>query len=322
MRSFEALREQFTGYLADYEFPNEPAALYGACRHILSIGGKRIRPVLCLMAADAFGETNHGDSMKAALAVELFHNFSLVHDDIMDKADIRRGQPTVHKKYSEPTAILSGDVLNVYAYQLLNDLESENKKAIIDLFNKTAIEVCEGQQMDMDFEERTEVSIDEYLKMISLKTSVLLACSLELGALLNKSSAEDASALYEFGKNVGIAFQLKDDYLDAYGEQAHTGKKVGGDILANKKTIFYCYCMQHENKELNALLINLQAENKQSKVEDTLNVYNQLGAREFVQQLKEDYSQKAFDALDNVSLPEERKVELKKLASLLLSRQH
>ncbi len=321
MQSFESLREQFSRYLANYHFPNEPAALYGACRHILSIGGKRIRPVLCLMAADAFAEVNT-DSLKAALAVELFHNFSLVHDDIMDKADIRRGQQTVHKMYSEPTAILSGDVLNVYAYQLLNELEFGRKEIIFNLFNKTAIEVCEGQQMDMDFEERIDVRINEYLKMISLKTSVLLACSLEIGALLGNASAEDAKALYEFGKNVGIAFQLKDDYLDAYGDQAKTGKKVGGDILANKKTIFYCYCRQHENKELSTLLLSLQNNTSPTKVQDTLNIYNQLGAPSFVQDLKEKYSKKAFDCLEKISICSERKESLGKLADSLLTREY
>lgn len=321
MHSFEELRGEFTDYLEGYNFPQQPAALYNACRHILSIGGKRVRPVLCLMAADAYG-TEDDQVMKAALAVELFHNFSLVHDDIMDKADIRRGQPTVHKKFCQSTAILSGDVLNVYAYQLLNDLESENKKAIIDLFNKTAIEVCEGQQMDMDFEDRTEVDIDEYIEMISLKTSVLLACSLEIGALLSSAPKTDADLLYEFGKNVGVAFQLKDDYLDSYGEQSKTGKKVGGDILANKKTIFYCYCMQQASVEQKEELMQLQQSNDEGKVANILAFYQSFGAKEYVQNLKQEYSQKAFTALEEVELADDRKEALRNLATYLLERQH
>jgi len=272
------------------------------------------------MSADIFGEVNE-DTLKAALSVELFHNFSLVHDDIMDEADIRRGEPTVHAKFGEPTAILSGDVLNVYAYQLLNELKSEKKFEIFDLYNKTAIEVCEGQQMDMDFEERSDVSIDEYIEMITLKTSVLLAGSFMLGGFLIGASESDLILLYDFGKNVGIAFQLKDDYLDAYGEQAQTGKKVGGDIVANKKTIFYCYCMQEANTSNLEKIGALQSSSSTDKVADTLAVYESLGARDFVYKLKEEYSQKAFESLEKVSLAEEKKSDLKKLATYLLNRQ-
>lgn len=321
MHSFEETREQFTKYLKDYNFPTEPAALYNACRHILSIGGKRVRPVLCLMAADALNEHNE-DSFRAALAVELFHNFSLVHDDIMDKADIRRGQPTVHKKYSMPTAILAGDVLNVFTYEVLNELETANKKQIISLFNKTAIEVCEGQQLDMDFEELDAVPIAEYLRMIELKTSVLLAASLKMGALISNASGTDSSLLYDFGRNVGLAFQIKDDYLDAYGDGAKTGKKVGGDIIANKKTIFYCYCMQEASEADKKEIDTLQKYQGSDKVEKTLEVYEKLGAREYVYKLKDEYSQKAFDALEQMSVPAEKLKQLRTLASYLLQREY
>jgi geranylgeranyl diphosphate synthase type II len=321
MQSFESLREQFSQHLTQYKFPAEPAALYGACRHILSIGGKRVRPVLCLMAADAFGEVEE-DAFNTALAFELFHNFSLVHDDIMDEADIRRGQPTVHKKYSEPTAILSGDVLNIFTYELMNELTSTRKKEIISLFNKTAIEVCEGQQMDMDFESIVDVKTSDYLKMIELKTSVLLAASLKAGALLSNASADDEDAIYNFGRYTGLAFQLKDDYLDAYGEGEKTGKKVGGDILANKKTVFYCYCTDQDNEEQVNKLLELYNGNSPDKVNETKGIYDKLGAREYVYQLTQDYSTKAFKELDKVSLPKERKLELEKLASSLLERQH
>ena len=320
MHSIEELRDKFTKYLTDYEFPKKPAALYGACRHILSIGGKRIRPILCLMAADAFGAIND-NIMKASLAIELFHNFSLVHDDIMDEADIRRGEMTVHKKYSEPTAILSGDVLNVYAYQLLNELDFEDMKAVFDLYNQTAIEVCEGQQMDMDFETMEDVSTDEYIQMITLKTSVLLAGSLKLGAMLCNASAEDTDLIYEFGKKVGIAFQLKDDYLDAYGESSKTGKKVGGDIMANKKTIFYCHITDVADEAMLLKIENLQNSMSSEKIAETLKVYDELGARDYVRKLKEQYSQEAFIALDKVKLAEDKKSQLRLLALSLLDRQ-
>lgn len=321
MQSFESLREAFSGHLTNYKFPNEPAALYGACRHILSIGGKRIRPVLCLMAADAFGKVD-ADAMNAALAFELFHNFSLVHDDIMDEADIRRGEPTVHVKYSEPTAILSGDVLNIFTYELLNELSSNRKKEVISVFNKTAIEVCEGQQMDMDFEDIIDVKTSDYLKMIELKTSVLLAASLKTGAILSGASAADCEAIYNFGRYTGLAFQIKDDYLDAYGDGAKTGKKVGGDILSNKKTIFYCYCTDQDNEELVNELLALYNGNSENKVEDTKTVYNALGAKEYVYKLKDEYSKKAFAELEKISLPAEKLEVLKGLATSLLSRQY
>lgn len=320
MQSIETLREEFSAYLQNYTFPAKPVALYDACRHILSIGGKRIRPILCLMAADAVDAISE-DVKKAALAIEIFHNFTLVHDDIMDKADIRRGKPTVHTKFSEPTAILSGDVLNIYTYEILNSINSKVKKEVISTFNKTAIEVCEGQQLDMDFEDIVDVKTSAYLKMIEQKTSVLLAASLKIGALLAGASAADAEGLYEFGKNVGVAFQIKDDYLDAYGDESKTGKKVGGDILANKKTIFYCYCTDQDNETLVGELLSLYNGNTDNKVSETKRIYNELGAKEYVYQLKEDYSKKAFDELEKVSLSDERKTELKKLATYLLSRQ-
>ncbi len=321
MQSFNDLREQFSQHLENYSFPEKPAALYGACRHILSIGGKRIRPVLCLMSADAFAQVND-DVLNSALALELFHNFSLVHDDIMDEADIRRGQPTVHKKYSEPTAILSGDVLNIYTYELLNELSSDRKKEIISVFNQTAIEVCEGQQMDMDFESIVDVKTADYLKMIELKTSVLLAASLKIGAILGNGKQEDLDAIYNFGRYVGLAFQVKDDYLDAYGDESKTGKKVGGDILANKKTIFYCYCTDQDNEELVNKLLEQYNGKADNKVEATKEIYDKLGARDYVYKLKEDYSNKAFAELDKMSLPKESLQPLKELATQLLSREY
>ncbi len=322
MQSFEQQREKFSSFLENYNFPDAPQSLYDGCRHILSIGGKRVRPVMCLMAHDIFSNTTNIDVLNAALAIELFHNFSLVHDDIMDNADIRRGEPTVHKKFSMPTAILAGDVLNVFAYELLNELNAKNSKEIFSLFNKTAIEVCEGQQLDMDFEQQEQVSIDEYLRMIQLKTSVLLASSLSIGAMIGNASEADKNYLYEFGKNVGIAFQLKDDYLDAFGDGDKTGKIVGGDILANKKTIFYCYCMQKADEESMQKIQELQQQSGQDKLANTLSLYEKLGARDYVYQLKDDYSKKAFAALENLSVPQEKLSELKNLARYLLQREH
>jgi len=320
MHTFQELRAQFEAYLNDYNFPESPQALYDACRHILQLGGKRVRPVLSLMAQDLFREIDL-NGKQAALAVELFHNFTLVHDDIMDKADIRRGKPTVHTKFSMPTAILSGDVLNIYTYELLNNITHENQKKVVSLFNKTAIEVCEGQQMDMDFEEIANVPEGDYLEMITLKTSVLLACSLGIGALLGGANDEDVQHLYEFGKDVGIAFQLKDDYLDSFGDESKTGKKQGGDIMANKKTIFYCYITDIATDTQMKQIQDLQASSKGDKVEQTLALYRTMGADDYVSKLKEEYSQKAFLALDKVSVSAEKKAHLRELAEMLLVRE-
>ena len=217
MHSFTQLVEQFEQRLSQsLPFPELPGTLYDPCRYFLQIGGKRVRPVLCLMANELFGEINE-DAWHGAIGIELFHNFTLIHDDIMDKAPLRRGKTTVHEKYGLTAGILCGDVMSIYAYDQLAHIE-QNLSLILHLFNKTSIEVCEGQQLDMDFESRNDVSIDEYIHMITLKTSVLLACSLKMGALLGGTTEGNANKLYTFGKNLGIAFQLQDDYLDAFGD--------------------------------------------------------------------------------------------------------
>lgn len=222
--------------IQDKGFKKEPISLYEPISYTMALGGKRVRPALLLMANDLFGGTANR-ALNAALAIEIFHNFTLVHDDIMDNAPVRRGKPTVFKKWNVPTAILSGDVMLVEAYQLLCDYEPELLPHLLKLFNKTAVEVCEGQQYDMLFENASDVSIDDYLKMIELKTAVLLGASLKMGALIAKATRNDAQHLYEFGKNIGVAFQLMDDILDVYGDPKKFGKQVGGDILANKKNI-------------------------------------------------------------------------------------
>src|SRR6185436_6706254 len=243
MQSFELLSEKFTLHFDKKHFPDEPSTLYAPNEYFLKLGGKRIRPVLALMGNELFDEINP-DAWYAATAIELFHNFTLIHDDIMDKAPLRRGKQTVHTKYNDSTALLAGDVMLVRAYEYLNKISSAYLSKVLSLFNRTAIEVCEGQQMDMDYESRTNVNMNDYLRMIELKTSVALAASLKVGGLLGGGGERNQNLLYEFGKKLGIAFQVQDDYLDAFGDKNKTGKQVGGDILANKKTFLLIHAME------------------------------------------------------------------------------
>src|SRR5688572_14936956 len=235
MQSFEELSKEFSQRFSIRHFPEQPASLYEADEYFLGLGGKRVRPVSCLMGNDLFDNINP-DTWHVATAIELFHNFTLIHDDIMDKSPLRRGQATVHVKYGEPTALLAGDVMLVMAYDNLNRIKITYLQRIIRLFNKTAKEVCEGQQLDMDFEKQENVGLENYIRMIGLKTSVLLAASLQMGSILGGASAGNQQHIYSFGHNLGIAFQVQDDYLDAFGDPAKFGKQVGGDIVANKKT--------------------------------------------------------------------------------------
>src|SRR6478672_6488962 len=229
MQSFELLSQKFALHFEQPHFPNEPSSLYQPNQYFLQLGGKRIRPVLCLMGNELFGEINP-DAWHVATAIELFHNFTLIHDDIMDKAPLRRGNETVHEKYGENTALLAGDVMLVAAYEYLNRISPNYSSLIISLFNKTAREVCEGQQLDMDFEKRIDVGYEEYLNMINLKTSVLLAASLKMGTILGGALERNQKLIYEFGRKLGLAFQVQDDYLDAFGDPEKFGKQVGGDI--------------------------------------------------------------------------------------------
>src|SRR5215471_10959083 len=232
MHSFEELSAEFKKKFEVNHFPELPATLYDSCDYFLGIGGKRIRPVMCLMGNELFDEINP-DTWQVATAIELFHNFTLIHDDIMDKAPLRRGSETVHAKFGESTALLAGDVMLVVAYDYLNKIENTYIHSVISLFNKTAKEVCEGQQLDMDFERAEDVGLGDYLHMIELKTSVLLAASLKLGSILGGASQRNQNLLYEFGKKLGIAFQIQDDYLDAFGDPKKFGKQTGGDIKSN-----------------------------------------------------------------------------------------
>src|SRR6185312_10476276 len=264
LHSFKELSALFEGRFNVRHFPQQPQKLYDASQYLLTVKGKRIRPVMCLMGNELFAEIKD-DAYHVAAAIELFHNFTLVHDDIMDKAPLRRGLQTVHTKFGEPTALLAGDVMLVGAYEYLNKINVEYIHPVLNLFNTTAKKVCEGQQLDMNFEQDGDVNFDDYVKMIGLKTSVLLAASLQLGAILGGAGLGNQEHLYQFGKNLGIAFQIQDDYLDAFGDPEKFGKKPGGDIMANKKTFLLLQAMKvapaDQQKELKHLL-SLENEDK------------------------------------------------------------
>lgn len=321
MQSFTDLVQSFEHrFTHTLPFPAQPANLYDPCRYLLQLGGKRIRPVVCMMACELFTEINE-DAWHAATAIELFHNFTLIHDDIMDKAPLRRGQPTLHHKYGLTAGILCGDVTCIFAYQQLAQID-KNLQPILALFNKTAIEVCEGQQLDMDFETRNDVTIDEYINMITLKTSVLLACSLKMGALTGGALGDNAKKLYDFGKNMGIAFQLQDDYLDAFGDPAKLGKQNGGDIRANKKTFLMLKAQELATPQQQAQITRLlNTEASDEKVAEMLQMFEATGAHELCREAIRHYSDLAFTNLDNVAVPSVRKKPLTDLANYLLVRE-
>jgi geranylgeranyl diphosphate synthase type II len=304
MQSFTQLLDQFENrFIPTLPFPQSPENLYEPCRYLLQLGGKRIRPILCLMGAELFGEISE-NAWHAAFAVELFHNFTLVHDDIMDNAPLRRGKQTLHDKYGLTAGILCGDVLCIHAYDQLAHITASLPQ-LMEVFNKTAIEVCEGQQMDMDFERRNDVSIDEYIEMISLKTSVLLAGSLKMGAITGGALGDSANKLYAFGKNMGIAFQLQDDYLDAFGETDKLGKQNGGDIKANKKTYLLLKAMENATTEQRQQIDQLLQGNgdDDDKVSVMLDIYQVTGADKACKDAAVLYSQRAFDCLEEVAIP-------------------
>ncbi|RYD59011.1 MAG: polyprenyl synthetase family protein [Sphingobacteriales bacterium] len=319
MHTFTQLVELFENrFLQTLPFPQQPATLYGPCRYLLELGGKRVRPVICLMANELFGDIND-DAWRAATAVELFHNFTLIHDDIMDKAPLRRGQPTVHAKYGLTSGILCGDVMNIYAYEELAHIK-HHLPQILSLFNKTSIEVCEGQQMDMDFELRNDVSIDEYITMITLKTSVLLACSLKMGVLLGGATEGNSNKLYEFGKNMGIAFQLQDDYLDAFGATEKLGKQNGGDIIANKKTYLLLKAQENANATQQREINEWLGKEGSDKVPAMLDLFRATGADKACTDAVAHYSNMAFGCLEEAAVLSKRKEPLQELAIYLLQR--
>ncbi|ULQ54178.1 polyprenyl synthetase family protein [Flavihumibacter fluvii] len=321
MHSFEELSRDFALYFQTAHFPEHPASLYQPANYFLGLGGKRVRPVCCLMGNELF-DTINADTWHVATAIELFHNFTLIHDDIMDKAPLRRGMETVHNKFGEPTALLAGDVMLVVAYDYLNKIKSEHLHRIIYLFNKTAKEVCEGQQIDMDFEKMEQVSLSAYLHMIELKTSVLLAASLKLGAILGGAGEGNQQHMYQFGRNLGIAFQVQDDYLDAFGDPEKFGKQVGGDILANKKTFLLIKALETANAAQREELYGLMASNPPDKVQRVLALFRQCGVDEWARELKTTYSAAAFRHLEDIAVVSKRKLPLLELAEFLVKRDY
>lgn len=302
----------------------EPKNLYEPIGYTLSMGGKRIRPVMLLLACNLFTD-DIGKALPAALAIEVFHNFTLLHDDIMDKADMRRNSPSVHKKYNENIAILSGDAMSIMAYNYLQKCETQNLGSIIGLFSQTALEVCEGQQFDMDFESRTDVSIPEYLNMIRLKTAVLLACSLKIGALAANASEQMADLLYVFGLNLGIAFQLQDDLLDVFADQEKFGKKIGGDIVSNKKTFLLLKALELSDDPTKKELLEWIGKKEfdvQEKIEAVRLIYTKLNIKEITQICIEDFYQSAINVWTEIDLANETKAELLLLANMIMNRDH
>lgn len=320
MQSFEQLLKQFEEYFNKRHFPAEPASLYDASQHILSIGGKRVRPVCVLMGNELF-DAIKPDAWQVATAIELFHNFSLIHDDIMDEAPLRRGKQTVHAIHGVNTAILAGDVTLTMAYDYLNKVQGD-VKPILSLFNKTALEVSEGQQMDMDFEKRATVHLDEYVRMIELKTSVLLAASLKLGAMIGGASVGNTDHIYEFGRNLGIAFQIQDDYLDCFGDPAKFGKQVGGDIKANKKTFLMIHALESANATQQQQLVELMQTNAADKVEQVISIFKSAGVDAWAMELKNQYIEKAMQHLEDIAVLSRRKEPLQQLSQFLVQREY
>jgi geranylgeranyl diphosphate synthase, type II len=320
MQSFQDFSEQFEEKFNVRHFPTHTATLYDPAQYILGIKGKRIRPICVYLANELFAPVSE-DAYHAAASIELFHNFSLIHDDIMDKAPLRRGMETVHQKYGNNTALLAGDVMFVTAYENLGRISAKYLPRSIEIFNKTAKEVCEGQQLDMDFETMHDVSFDDYLNMITLKTSVLVAASLQMGAVIGGAGLGNQDHLYEFGKNLGIAFQVQDDYLDAFGDAFKTGKQQGGDIIANKKTFLMIHAREYSSTAANVEMDDLIKNNPPDKVEKILQIFKDCKADEWAAELKEKYYSIALKHLEDVAVLDNRKDELRKLAADLMMRE-
>ncbi len=305
-------------------FNKFPTLLYEPIEYTLGMKGKRIRPVLTLMACNLF-TNDYEKAVKPALGIEIFHNFTLLHDDIMDNSSMRRGKPTIHKKYNDNIAILSGDAMSIMAYKLIVDANPPELSKVLSEFSKMAIEVCEGQQYDMDFEEITDVRPEQYLEMIKLKTAVLIAGSLKIGAIIGGAPTLDAEALYNFGINIGLAFQLQDDYLDSFGDSNTFGKKIGGDITANKKTYLLIKALelaQGENKTSLLELLSSTNTEEETKISRVKHIYTQLKVEELSKAKMNEYYSKAIAALDSVNVEDEKKQGLKYFAEKLMNRQY
>ena len=322
MQNIQSYHEAFVAYLSDYIKPKEPSSLYEPVNYILQLGGKRLRPILTLMTSEIFG-CNHNLALDAALSVEVFHNFSLVHDDIMDDAPLRRGQQTVHEKWDVNTGILSGDAMLIMAYQLFENYEPKIFQGLAKLFSKTALEVCEGQQYDVDFESRDDVTIPEYLKMIEYKTAVLVGAAMKMGAIVAEASNSCQEAIYEFGKNLGIAFQLQDDYLDVFGDPMSFGKQVGGDIIENKKTYLYLKAVEFsESSEKRQLkhLYGINPSDSTDKIATIKQLFVSSGAAKATKNEIGNYTQKAFSVLNTLKISEENKALLREFGNHLMNR--
>lgn len=317
------LQQQVEKAIADINWVQEPTGLYQPIDYVLSLGGKRIRPVLTLLACKLFSD-DEKQALSTALAVEVFHNFTLLHDDVMDRADTRRGKPTVHKKWNDNTAILSGDAMLIKAYQLLQQAPADKLPVLLDLFSKTAIEVCEGQQYDVDFENDLAVQLPQYIEMIRLKTAVLLAAALKMGAIIGGASLQDANALYDYGINLGLAFQLRDDYLDSFGDPAVFGKKIGGDICCNKKTFLMITALQtaseEQRKELLQWIGCTDATCHEQKIKAVLNIYQDLQIDIRCEEAIRAYFEKSVGSLKDMQLSDNKKDILIKFANDLMGR--
>ena len=322
MKTYKELYTTIEQHIQSLSYNNEPKELYEPISYMLSLGGKRLRPVLLLMATDLFG-ADIKKAIQAALAVEVFHNFTLVHDDIMDNANIRRGMPTVHKRWNQTVAILSGDLMMIKAIDLLCETETSALKKLIAIFNKAGAEVCEGQQIDMNFESRDDVSVKEYIDMITLKTAVLLGASLQLGAVIADANKEDEKHIYEFGKNIGIAFQIQDDILDSFGEGDKVGKKIGGDIATNKKTLLYLKALELSNESTRSTLENLyqfKHENTDTKILSVISIFKEVNVLDEAEKLKQYYLAEAFSHLNQIKVEANKKEILQNTALDLMQR--
>lgn len=323
MQAIEGFRREFIAYLKEKNQTKVPVRLYEPITYILNLGGKRLRPVLTLMTTEIFDGT-YTEAFDAALAIEIFHNFSLVHDDIMDDAPLRRGKATVHEKWDVNTGILSGDAMLIEAYRHLEGYDGHKFKALVQLFSKTALQVCEGQQFDMDFEDREDVTIPEYLKMIEYKTAVLVAAAMKMGALIAGAPEESQDMIYAFGRHLGIAFQLQDDYLDAFGDPKTFGKQVGGDIIENKKTFLYLKSMEFaskkQRKELEDLY-SIQPKNNTGKIQTVKEIFIESGGAESTKKAIEKYTQEAFVFLEKLKISEDKKESLRQFGLQLMGRE-
>ncbi len=323
MHSTEFYRSEFIAYLEEKTKNKEPRNLYGPMAYILGLGGKRLRPVLTLIAAEVF-DADYKHALDAALAIEVFHNFSLVHDDIMDAAPLRRGEATVHEKWDVNTGILSGDAMLITAYQMFENYGPYKFRNLAKLFSTTALQVCEGQQYDIDFENRDDVTLPEYLKMIECKTAVLVAAALKMGAIIAEASEREQNKIYNFGLNLGIAFQLQDDYLDAFGATETFGKQVGGDIIENKKTVLYLNVLDkgtgQQKKEL-LDLYSIQPTDPRAKIETIKGIFLDSGAAELTQTAIAKSTEMAFDILNGLDVSEDKKMVLRKLGEQLMGRE-